>query len=264
MGGSGASDLSLLGDASRGSPEFFLPKLFESQRPPAPPPASAWLLGGGRGFRGGGCHGKRPPAKGGGHPGVSFPVASYFLLHRPLRPGDTCVCVCVCVFARDGGGPGRSHHSRVSGDRACVCVCVALRIRGVRGAQSWEGPREAALGLSPAAPYRLSAEVQGVGGASQRPRTPASAQARGHLSRPCVCVRHRVLCPCVCARVSKRARKREIWHPPVPRPKCEHLPNGKPGSSSPRAPSPSQSSLCSSCRQPPAPDFEISETKLVL
>lgn len=227
---------------------MFLPKLFESQKPPPPPPASAGSLGGGRGFRGGGSHVQCPPAKGGRNPGVSFP--SYFLPHSAPPPGDTR------AFARDEGSLAVPTAHAYTGTPGTRPVRVASRIREWRVFRAGRVLGSGAQPL-PTAPYRLREEAQGRGCGSPRPGPPTWGAGPAGAGVTPACVRP-TPCPLsfwVCS--SKRdseasSPSTEIRAPP------------KPESGVFLPPLPRQSSLCSSCRQPPTPDFEILETKLVL
>lgn len=172
-------------------------------------------------------------------PFLFLPISSHA---PPLRPGGH-------VRTGQGGGlPGTPHRSHAS--RYPVCprgFNLSLR-PSLAGSASLQCP--------------LQAETGNAGKGWREPAPPppgpppGSACLRAPVSHPCVCVCVCVLCPSVCARV------RKISKPPVPRLKSEHLPN-KTGIFLPPL-SPASLPLCSSCRQPPAPDFEILETKLVL
>lgn len=125
--------------------------------------------------------------------------------HTPLLRGGGGGHACVCQAWRY---PGRSHCSRVSRYRVCPCGRTDPRVEGAR---SREGPWRASLSLSLPPP---------TGCKRKRREGRASASApEPHLgglcpwapvSHPCVCVQLRVLCPCVCARVSKRESERDF------------------------------------------------------
>lgn len=172
-----------------------MPKLFESQRPLSPPPASAGLLGGGCGFRGGGCKCKMSPAKGGVNLVCCFPflpTSRYTPLSPP--PGD------MCVFARDGGT------LIVPTARVCLgtrLVFVALPIQAGRALRAGRVLGDHAQPRN-TAPNRPQEETEWVAGAS------VAGPPIGHLPHPCAPVQLLVLCPCVCARVSKRESERDF------------------------------------------------------
>lgn len=185
---------------------------------------------------------------------MSIPISPRFLPHStPPSRGRVCACQAwrpVPLLTRV---------------RLQVCLCgFNPCAKGSELGGSW--------GACSASPHRPPQAVEGNAGKGRpepasrgSPRTPnLESCARGHLCHICVCARP---APCPMSRLVCSSEK--DFEPLVPRLKSEHLQNRKPGSSfQPSTPAasrpPPQSSLCSSCRQPPAPDFEISETKLVL
>lgn len=89
-----------------------MPKLFESQKPLFPPPASAGSLGGVVDLGEGAVHVKCPPKR--GKPGVSLPVSPRPRYTPPPRPGTR---VCLPGMGHSDG----AHCSRVSGWDRPVC-----------------------------------------------------------------------------------------------------------------------------------------------
>lgn len=168
-----------------------MPKLFESQRPLSPPPASAGLLGGGCGFRGGGCKCKMSPAKGGVNLVCCFPflpTSRYTPLSSPPPRGHVCVC-------QGWGHPDCSHCSCVSGYQACLC---GFTHPSREGAQSWEGPWRP-CSASQHRPQQAT-RGNGMGGGSQRCRTPHRAPA----TSLCACPAPGPVSLCVCSSEQER------------------------------------------------------------
>lgn len=168
-----------------------------------------------------------------------LPVSPHPAALQPRVPGRACVC--------QGRGTHCSHCSRVSGT-GLGCGFTHPRLESAQLGGRILGPLSALQHCPP------QADTGNAGNGRREPASqdPPGAPATSLCARPAPCP----VSLCALTRVSER----EIAGPPVPPLKSEHLQHRQPGS----PPPPNQSSFCSSCRQPPAPEFEISETKLVL
>lgn len=153
-----------------------MPKLFESQRP-RPPPTSchpggwvgSWISG-----RGALMY-KVSPAKGGGNPGVSFPISSHFQ-PRPAPPPGGHVRI-----GQGGGLPGGPHRSHASRYPVCPRGFNLSLHPSLAGSASLQRPPQAKTGNA----------GKGRREPASRDPPPGSACLRAPVSHPCVCV-------CVC------------------------------------------------------------------
>ena len=124
---------------------------------------------------------KVSPAKGGGNPGVSFPISSHFQ-PRPAPPPGGHVRI-----GQGGGLPGGPHRSHASRYPVCPRGFNLSLHPSLAGSASLQRPPQAKTGNA----------GKGRREPASRDPPPGSACLRAPVSHPCVCV-----CMCVSLSVS--------------------------------------------------------------
>ena len=149
---------------------------------------------------------KVSPAKGGGNPGVSFPISSHIQPRSAPPPGGHV------RIGQGGGLPGGPHRSHASRYPVCPRGFNLSLHPSLAGSASLQRPPQAKTGNA----------GKGRREPASRDPPPGSACLRAPVSHPCVCVcvciPLRVLCLSVCARVRKISKasspSTEIRAPP--------------------------------------------------